>query len=140
MGRVGGPIQHTEGLGEMTDRIAFMILALVVFSGCRSAKSESNANFSGFDLVDKTGNIRKPSGYRDHFQALGAYTVLKPSGNEMHAVYASPGAAEYYRKAGTADGTVFGEGNLRNRSRSTDSRRCRATSSSWWAQASRSPA
>jgi hypothetical protein len=74
----------------MTDRIAFMILALVVFSGCRSAKSESNANFSGFDLVDKTGNIRKPSGYRAHFQALGAYTVLKPSGNEMHAVYASP--------------------------------------------------
>jgi hypothetical protein len=107
----------------MTDRIAFMILALVVFSGCRSAKSESNANFSGFDLVDKTGNIRKPSGYRDHFQALGAYTVLKPSGNEMHAVYASPGAAEYYRKAGTfADGTVFGEGGLRNRSRSTDDR------------------
>jgi hypothetical protein len=92
----------------MTGRIAFMILALVVLSGCRSGTSESNANFSGFELVDKTGNIRKPSGYRDHYQALGAYTVLRPSGNEMHAVYASPGAAEYYRKAGRfADGTVL---------------------------------
>jgi hypothetical protein len=92
----------------MTYPTSFMILALVALSGCRSATSDSNARFSGFDLVDKTGNIRKPSGYRDHYQALGAYTVLKPNGNEMHAVYASPGTAEYYRKAGKfADGTVL---------------------------------
>jgi Cytochrome P460 len=89
-------------------RIAMIALTLVVMAGCRQVASQGNRGSNGFDLVDSAGNIRKPSGYRDHYQALGAYTVLKPNGNEMHAVYASPGTAEYYRKAGKfADGTVL---------------------------------
>lgn len=60
------------------------------------------------DLVDAKGNIRKPPDYRDRYQALGVYTVLNPTGNEMHYTYASPGAAEFYQKNGRfADGTVL---------------------------------
>jgi hypothetical protein len=46
--------------------------------------------------------------YRDLYQMLGAYTVLDPKGNQMHYTYASPGAAEYYRRNKKfADGTVL---------------------------------
>jgi hypothetical protein len=87
---------------------AIVILALVGSAGHEQAKSQTTARFNGFDLVDKTGNIRKPSDYRDHYQTLGTYTVLDPKGDQMHLTYASPGTAEYYRKTGKiADGTVL---------------------------------
>jgi len=89
-------------------RVSMIALTLVIVAGCRHVASQGTWGSNGFDLVDSSGNIRKPSGYRDHYQALGAYTVLKPNGNEVHAVYASPGTAECYRKAGKfADGTVL---------------------------------
>jgi Cytochrome P460 len=65
-------------------------------------------SFDGFALVDKTGNISKPADFRDQYQLLGAWWVVDPTGNQMHVTYASPGAAEYYRKNGKfADGTVM---------------------------------
>jgi Cytochrome P460 len=95
----------------MTGRISlftFVILTLVVLAGYQSVNSQRTDSFNGFELVDKTGNIRKPTDYRDHYQTLGTYTVLNPKGDEMHVTYASPGAAEYYRKTGRfADGTVL---------------------------------
>jgi Cytochrome P460 len=76
-----------------------VFLSLAVFSGSYLfAHSQSKEDFNGFDLVDKTGNIRKPADYRDLYQLLGTYTVLDPKGNQMHVTYASPGTAEYYRK------------------------------------------
>jgi hypothetical protein len=76
-----------------------VLLSLAVFSGSYLfAHAQSKENFNGFDLVDKTGNIRKPADYRDLYQLLGTYTVLDPKGNQMHVTYASPGTAEYYRK------------------------------------------
>jgi hypothetical protein len=87
---------------------AIVILTLAILGGHQKAKSQTNPRFNGFDLVDKTGNIRKPSDYRDKYEALGTYTVIDPKGNEMHITYASPGSAEYYRKTGKfADGTVL---------------------------------
>ena len=87
---------------------AVVILTLVVLAGHQQAKSQTNPRFNGFDLVDKTGNIRKPSDYRDKYQALGTYTVLDPKGDQMHLSYASPGTAEYFRKTGKyPDGTVL---------------------------------
>ena len=87
---------------------AIVILALVVSGGLKEARSQTTARFNGFDLVDKAGNIRKPNDYRDKYEALGAYTVLDPKGDQMHFTYASPGTAEYYRKTGKyADGTVL---------------------------------
>jgi hypothetical protein len=53
-----------------------VVLALVISTGCRQAKAEKSSGHNGFDLVDKAGNIRKPAGYRDHYQILGTFTVL----------------------------------------------------------------
>jgi hypothetical protein len=93
----------------MCGRIASLILALVFLTGQQPARSQSKGSFNGFDFVDKTGNIRKPADFRDLYQELGVYTPVDFNNNtEMHYTYASPGTAEYYRKAGKfADGTVL---------------------------------
>jgi hypothetical protein len=91
-------------------RYVFASLLILTFFllGYQQVRSQSDNARGGFDLVDKAGNIRKPPDYRDRYQALGTYMVLNPKGNEMHATYASPGAAENYRKTGKfADGTVL---------------------------------
>jgi Cytochrome P460 len=87
-----------------------LLLVLVSSASCsfRAAVAQDNQSFDGFKLVDKDGTIRKPADYRDRYQMLGAYTVLDPKGNQMHFTYASPGAAEYYRRNNRfADGTVL---------------------------------
>jgi hypothetical protein len=92
----------------MSFRIAMVLLALLILAGYQQVKPQTGDGYNGWALVDKTGTIRKPSDYRDHYQALGTYAVLDPKGDEMHYTYASPGAAEYYRKNGKfADGTVL---------------------------------
>ena len=84
------------------------ILSVTVVGAFRGAAAQSKSPFNGFELVDKTGNIRKPDDYRDLYQMLGAYMVLDPKGNQMHVTYASPGTAEYYRRNKKfADGTVL---------------------------------
>jgi Cytochrome P460 len=103
----------------MRGRISVVILTLVVLAGYQSVSSQKTssskravgsrtASFNGYELVDKAGNIRKPADYRDHYQSLGTWAVVDPKGNQLHVVYASPGAAEYYRKNGRfGDGTVL---------------------------------
>ena len=74
-----------------------------------ASSSKTTGSFNGYDLVDKTGNIRKPADVRDLYQFLGTYTPTGSNGDtEMHITYASPGAAQYYRQNGKfADGTVL---------------------------------
>ena len=86
-----------------------ILLALIILSGYQQVKSQASSTYNGFDLVDKTGNIRKPTDFRDLYQALGVYTPVDFNGNtEMHYTYAPPGTAEYYRRTGKfADGTVL---------------------------------
>lgn len=105
----------------MTTRISVVVLSLVIVLSYQYVMSQSNSSDDGFNLVDKTGNIRRPSNYRDRYQALGIYAVIEPipmvtgavvkgakNENDMHLVYATPGTAEYYRKNGKfADGTVL---------------------------------
>ena len=100
----------------MTRRMPQIVLALALLtpytslhSQSKSPQSQSKNEFNGFDLVDKAGNIRKPMDYRDLYQFLGTYTPTGSNGDtEMHVTYASPGAAQYYRKNGKfADGTVL---------------------------------
>jgi hypothetical protein len=104
----------------MTKRITFLLLIVFILAGYqavssqktssppKSPRSKTAGTFNGYELVDKTGNIRKPADYRDHFEILGTWFVLDPKGNQMHYTYASPGTAEYYRKNGKfADGTVL---------------------------------
>jgi len=93
----------------MAGRISWVVLALVISTGCRQAKAEKSSGYNGFDLVDKSGNIRKPAGYRDHYESLGAYSVRNLNGDEeLHYTWASPGTAEAYRKTGKfPDGAVL---------------------------------
>jgi len=65
----------------MRFRISIVVLALVIAVSYEHVMSQSNSSYNGFDLVDKTGNIRKPSDYRDRYQALGTYMVLDPMGD-----------------------------------------------------------
>jgi hypothetical protein len=88
--------------------ISFVVFALVVLASHRPVKAQGRTMFNGSELVDKTGNIRKPTDYRDRYESLGTYTVLDPKGNEIHVTYASPGTAAYYRKTGKfPDGAVL---------------------------------
>jgi len=92
----------------MTNRNLILALVLAVLAGSLAIAVRGDTPYAHFDLVDAAGHIRKPADYRDRYQALGAYTVFDPSGNEMHYTYASPGTAELYRKTGRfADGTVL---------------------------------
>lgn len=89
-------------------RLSIVVLAFLILAGYEEVKPQPQNNYGGFDLVDKAGNIRKPNDFRDRYQALGTYMVLNPQGNQMHVTYASPNAAENYRKTGKfADGTVL---------------------------------
>jgi Cytochrome P460 len=92
----------------MTPRTLISIGALSLLTSTLAVNVRGVAQYDNLDLVDGKGNIRKPRGYRDRYQVLGVYTVLDPKGNEMHYTYATPGAAEFYRKNGRfADGTVL---------------------------------
>jgi hypothetical protein len=90
-------------------RYLILILALIVLASYTVQPQTNRSGSNGFDLVDKSGVIRKPADYRDRFQALGVFSVADSSGTvDMHYTYAPPGTAEYYRKNGKfADGTVL---------------------------------
>ena len=92
----------------MTIRYAILTF-FVLLAALPAAAPQRGAGNDNFDLVDAQGNIRKPEGYRDRYQVLGAYTPVDLNNDtQMHYTYASPGAAEYYRKNGKfADGTVL---------------------------------
>jgi cytochrome P460 len=92
----------------MPSRILILTFLFAVLGAHQQANSQSPNTFDGFQFVDKSGNIRKPVNVRDTYQALGTFLVLDPKGNQMHFTYASPGAAEAYRRTGKfADGTVL---------------------------------
>jgi hypothetical protein len=93
----------------MSFRTLLILFSFLILAPRQSLRSQGPPGFNGFDLVDKTGNIRKPADVRDRYQALGVYTPVDLNNNtEMHYTYASPGTAEYYRKNGKfADGTVL---------------------------------
>ena len=62
-------------------------------------------------MVDAAGHLRVPADYRTLYQALGSWAIAADSGQgskEVHAVYASPGAIDAYRKTGHfPDGAVL---------------------------------
>ncbi len=104
--------------------VAAMILVLAL--GSQTAQAQSRDSFEGLRLVDKNGNIQKPEDYRDLFQTLGTYFVLDPKGgDQMHLTYASPGAADYYRRNKKfADGTVLVKEVFGDRPCADDNGRC----------------
>ena len=68
-------------LGETSmNRTLVVILSLLAAGPYRQVLAQKPASFNGFDFVDKSGNIRKPTDYRDLYQTLGTYFVLVPKG------------------------------------------------------------
>lgn len=61
--------------------------------------------------ADAQGNISVPSDYRSTFQYLGSWAIAKRDGKgaeQIHTVYASPGAVEGYMKDGHfPDGAIL---------------------------------
>jgi hypothetical protein len=61
--------------------------------------------------LDAEGNLHVPRDYQTTYQPLGSWAVAADEGRgakELHAVFASPGSVEAYRKDGRfADGTVL---------------------------------
>jgi hypothetical protein len=61
--------------------------------------------------ADAQGNISVPSDYRSTFQYLGSWAIAKGDGKgaeQIHTVYASPGAVEGYMKDGHfPDGSIL---------------------------------
>ena len=62
------------------NRTLVVILSLLAAGLCRQVFAQKPGSFNGFDLVDKSGNIRKPADFRDLYQTLGTYFVLDPKG------------------------------------------------------------
>jgi Cytochrome P460 len=88
--------------------IPLIAFSVCVLAGYAEVRPQTKNSPNGFDLVDKSGNIRKPADYRDRYELLGTYMVLDPKGNQMHVTYASPGTAAYYRRTGKfPDGCVM---------------------------------
>lgn len=94
----------------MYTRIGIAALAILAL-GNQPARPQDKNSLDGFALVDKSGNIRKPTDYRDLYQALGTYVVRDPKeGDQTHVTYAShveDRNIEAYKKAGE-----FPEGTL----------------------------
>jgi hypothetical protein len=100
-------LQISKKRAPVYTRVGIVVLAILALG--QPAKPQAKNSFDGFALVDKSGNTRKPTDYRDLYQTLGTYLVLDPKGgDQMHLTYASPGAADYYRRNKKfADGTVL---------------------------------
>ena len=70
------PVVYKAMLARRVGIAVLTILAL----GNQPAKPQAKNSLDGFALVDKSGNIRKPTDYRDLYQTLGTYFVLDPKG------------------------------------------------------------
>lgn len=93
-------------------RLAGLPAALAVgllMAGASVAASTAHHPYAA--VSDAAGNLHVPPRYRTTYQYLGTWSVAADKGQgakQLHAVYASPGAASAYRKLGHfPDGTVL---------------------------------
>jgi hypothetical protein len=60
-------------------RVIAVILSFAATGAYWQVGAQTNTSGTdGFQFVDKTGNIRKPTNVRDTYQSRGAFTVLDP--------------------------------------------------------------
>jgi len=90
--------------------IAASVLLEIAGLGDTSARETGGAR-AAESVVDSTGNMHVPTNYRREYEYLGSWAVAADQGQgskEIHAVYASPGAAEAYEAGGDfPEGTVL---------------------------------
>ena len=77
---------------RMILKLSIIVLVLLLVAGYDGDKPKSQNAYSGFDLVDKTGNIRKPNDFRERYQALGF--ADQRFGNEPQATVGCDGQIE----------------------------------------------
>jgi hypothetical protein len=71
-------LQISKKRAPVYTRVGIVVLAILALG--QPAKPQAKNSFDGFALVDKSGNTRKPTDYRDLYQTLGTYLVLDPKG------------------------------------------------------------
>jgi hypothetical protein len=80
-------------------------------AGARIKQTKPIKQTKAETVADAAGNLHVPADYRTTYQALGSWAVAAERGQglkELHAVYASPGTIDAYRKDGVfPDGTVL---------------------------------
>src|SRR5260370_41218482 len=75
------------------------IIAIAVFSSMQATAISSASQTEA--AVDAQGNLRVPRDYQTSYQQLGSWAVASDEGRgakQLHAVLASPGSIEAYRK------------------------------------------
>jgi hypothetical protein len=86
-----------------------VIFAIAALSSMQATAISSASQTKA--AVDAKGNLRVPREYRTTYQRLGSWAVAADEGRgskQLHAVLASPGSVEAYRKDGRfPDGTVL---------------------------------
>jgi hypothetical protein len=85
--------------------------AIVVVSAYGQTNPPASDGWTKAGVVDASGNLRVPGGYRTSYQTLGSWAVAADDGQgskELHVVYALPGTIASYRESGRfPDGAVL---------------------------------
>ena len=85
--------------------------AIAVVSAYGQISPAASDDWTKAGVVDASGNLRVPAGYRAGYQTLGSWAVAADDGQgskELHVVYASPGTIASYRETGRfPDGAVL---------------------------------
>jgi hypothetical protein len=92
-------LPRTVGLAVAVSLVAGTVAAFAQISGAAPT-----------GLVDAAGHLRVPADYRTLYQVLGTWAIAADSGRgskEVHAVYASQGAIDAYRKTDTSRTAPF---------------------------------
>src|SRR5262249_62413224 len=86
-------------------------LLVIVAAHGQSDTTASRSGGRAEGVVDASGNLGVPDGYRTTYQSLGSWAIAAGQGEgskELHVVYASPGTITAYRKDGRfPDGAVL---------------------------------
>jgi hypothetical protein len=90
---------------------AGVVLAGILGMIAIAANGQMSAAVKEQTVADAAGNLHVPTAYRTTYESLGSWAVAAEQGQglkELHAVYASPGTIDGYRKNGRfPDGTVL---------------------------------
>jgi hypothetical protein len=90
---------------------AGVVLAGILGMIAIAANGQMSAAVKEQTVTDAAGNLHVPTAYRTTYESLGSWAVAAEQGQglkELHAVYASPGTIDAYRKDGRfPDGTVL---------------------------------
>jgi hypothetical protein len=101
-------VMKTTGVVGISIATAWAVVALTAYGQMTTAPIKEIKTEA---VADAAGNLHVPTAYRTTYQSLGSWAVAAEQGQglkELHAVYASPGAIDDYRKDGRfPDGTVL---------------------------------